>query len=100
MVQSVETLTRHVLSLPESHCLHCPLAQADADRQERQHLASFLDAVLVVEGQPWSAKMVKAMYDAGDKLKVRLRRLPEWGEFVERFETGRRFARAIGMYRL
>jgi hypothetical protein len=100
MVRCVENLARQVLALPEFHCAHCPLAHADADWEERQHLASFLDAVLVVEGQPWSVKMVKAMYDAGDRLKIRLMRLPGFGEFVERFAVGRNFARAIGVYRL
>ncbi|KAK4128963.1 hypothetical protein N657DRAFT_48269 [Parathielavia appendiculata] len=101
MIKCVDRLARHVLSLPEHHCSHCPLAQqADPDWEERQHLASLLRAVLVVEEQPWSAKMIKAVYDAGDRMKIRLMRLPEFCDFVERFAVGNNFARAIGMHRL
>ncbi|KAK4157873.1 hypothetical protein C8A00DRAFT_11339 [Chaetomidium leptoderma] len=97
MVKCVEELSYHVLSLAEAHCAHCPLSRVDVDWEEGQHLASFLDAVLLVEGQPWSARIAKAMYDAGDRLKPRLVRLPAFCDFVERFLVGRNFARAIGV---
>lgn len=100
MVKCVEDLSRHVLSLGEPHCSHCPLSQIDVDWEEKKHLASFLDAVLFVEEQPWSAKIVKAMYDAGDCMKLRLMRLPAFQDFVGRFPVGRSFARAIGVDRL
>jgi hypothetical protein len=101
MLASVESLSWHVLALAAGHhCAHCKRSRAEAEWEEQQHLASFLDAVLVVEAQPWSACIVKAMYDAGDRMKERLVGLPAFGEFVERFPEGRGFARAIGVYRL
>jgi hypothetical protein len=97
MAACVEALSRHVLALSGHHCAHCRLSWAEAEWEEKQHLASFLDAVLVVETQPWSARMVKAMYDAGDRMRGRLVRLVEWRQFVEEFPEGRGFARAIGV---
>ncbi|KAL2166281.1 hypothetical protein VTG60DRAFT_2986 [Thermothelomyces hinnuleus] len=70
------------------------------DSEEKRHLASFLDAVRLVEARPWSARIVKAMYDAGDRMKANLARLPAFCEFVEKFPEGRNFARAIGAHRL
>ncbi|KAK3310723.1 uncharacterized protein B0T15DRAFT_489381 [Chaetomium strumarium] len=112
MVKSVEDLTRHVLSLSEGdgsssacfHCAHCPYYRGDEDEEaddaelEREaHLASFLDAVVCVEKHKWSAKIQKAVYDAGDRMKHRLVKLPAWREFVEKYPGGKNFARAIGV---
>jgi hypothetical protein len=98
MVKCVENLARQVPTLTELHCAHCALSREDIEWAEKQHLASFLDAVLVVEEQPWSAKIVKAMYDAGERMKHRLTRLPAFRDFVERFPVGKDFARAIGVH--
>ena len=100
MAACVEDLSRHVLALAGHHCPHCRLSWGEVEWEEKRHLASFLDAVLVVETQPWSAKMVKAMYDAGDRMKGRLVRMVEFRQFVEEFPEGRGFARAIGMHKI
>ncbi|KAK3300802.1 uncharacterized protein B0H64DRAFT_428781 [Chaetomium fimeti] len=100
MAACVEELSRHVLALAGHHCARCRVSRERVEWEERQHLASFLDAVLVVETRPWSAKMVKAMYDAGDRMKARLVRLPAFREFVEKFPEGRGFARAIGVRKI
>ncbi|KAH6650309.1 hypothetical protein F5144DRAFT_625370 [Chaetomium tenue] len=100
MAACVEELSRHVVAVAGHHCAHCRFSRGEVDWEEKQHLASFLDAVLVVETQPWSAKMVKAMYDAGDRMKARLLRLPAFRLFVEEFPEGMGFAQAIGAYKL
>lgn len=100
MTAGVESLSQHVAALAAHHCPHCCLSKAEVDSEEKRHLASFLDAVRLVEAQPWSARIVKAMYDAGDRMKANLARLPAFREFVEKFPEGRNFARAIGAHRL
>ncbi|KAH6854183.1 hypothetical protein B0I37DRAFT_421533 [Chaetomium sp. MPI-CAGE-AT-0009] len=100
MAACVEDLSRHVLALAGHHCARCRLSRAEAEWEEKQHLTSFLDAVLAVEARPWSAKMVKAMYDAGDRLKPRLLRLPAFRQFVDKIPEGRGFARAIGVRKI
>ncbi|AEO53846.1 hypothetical protein MYCTH_42529 [Thermothelomyces thermophilus ATCC 42464] len=100
MTAGVESLSQHVAALAAHHCPHCRLSRAEVDSEEKRHLASFLDAVRLVEAQPWSARIVKAMYDAGDRMKANLARLPAFREFVEKFPEGRNFARAIGAHRL
>ncbi|KAK4240825.1 hypothetical protein C8A03DRAFT_31101 [Achaetomium macrosporum] len=106
MIKCVEDLTRYVLSLsgrdggPSSHCPHCPYYREEEDEVElerEQHLASFLDAVVCVEEHKWSAKIQKAVYDAGDRMKHRLVKLPAWREFIDKYPGGKGFARAIGM---
>lgn len=102
MAVCVEGLSRHVAALAVAHrCPHCHPTRAKADQEEEgRHLASFLDAILVVEAHPWSARIVKAMYDAGDHMKARLARLPAFAEFVERSPQGKNFAKAIGAHHL
>ena len=100
MASCVEDLSWHILTLREAHCSHCLLSLLDVDSEEKKHLTSFLNAILVVEEQKWSAKMVKTMYDAGERMKTQLVRLPDFCEFAERYSVGRNFARAIGADRL
>jgi hypothetical protein len=100
MVKSVEDLSWHIVTLRQYHCSHCLLSLRDVHRQETQHLTSFLHAIEAVEERKWSAKIVKVMYDAGDRMKAQLMRFPDFREFVERFAVGRNFARAIGAHRL
>ena len=100
MVAAVEDLSLHVMSLAGKHCSHCVLTASDVKWEEKQHLTSFVHAVLAVEERKWSARIVKAMYDAGDRMKTRLIGLPDFCEFVERFSVGRNFGRAIGVHRL
>jgi hypothetical protein len=95
MAARVEDLSRHVLALAAAHCAHCPL-RADAEWEEQDHLASFLDAVVAAERHRWSARMQRALYDAGDRMKHRLVRLRAFGDFLERFPGGKGFVRAIG----
>ncbi|SPQ18570.1 774c7837-8354-484d-a155-8d7aeba91e63 [Thermothielavioides terrestris] len=107
MVRCVEELSRRVVALgDEPHCAHCPYfraarrdsrAAAAAEWEAQQHLASFLDAVVSVEEHPWSARIQKAVYDAGDRMKTQLVRLPAFRDFVERYPGGKGFARAIGL---
>jgi hypothetical protein len=115
MIQSMEDLTRYVLSLslsesesssPCFHCAHCPYYGRDEEDEEEEddvemeretHLASFLDAAVCVEKHKWSAKIQKAVYDAGDRMKHRLVKLPAWREFIEKYPGGKGFARAIGV---
>jgi hypothetical protein len=96
MVSCIEELSWHILTLREAHCSHCLLALLDVESEEKRHLTSFLSAVLAVEEHRWSARVVKTMYDAGERMKARLLGLPDFGEFAERYAVGRNFARAIG----
>ncbi|KAL2019813.1 hypothetical protein VTK56DRAFT_9164 [Thermocarpiscus australiensis] len=97
MVKCVEDCSWHVLSLRGADC---PLSRAEAEREEEEHLKSFVDAMVSVETHNWSAKIQKAMYDAGERLRDRLMGLPAFREVAESFPAGRGFARAIGMGRL
>lgn len=97
MVEHVEALSWHVLSLRDAWC---PLVLAEADLEEEEHLMSFLDAVQVMERREWSPRMQKAIYDAGERLRDRLMELPAFRAFVEGVPTGRCFTRAIGLGRL
>ncbi|KAK4144923.1 uncharacterized protein C8A04DRAFT_36276 [Dichotomopilus funicola] len=96
MISNFEGLTDHVLALSKHRCWHCGPAAAEADGEEIQHLMSFLDAALFMEKQEWNAKMLKVIYDAGDKLKERLMGWGAFEDFVRDFAVGARFAKAIG----
>lgn len=97
MARCVEDLSWQVLALGEPHCAHCPYFVAGAEWAAQQHLASFLDAVVQVDEHRWSARIQKAVYDAGDRMKALLVRLPAWRDFLERYPGGKGFARAIGV---
>ncbi|KAL2161620.1 hypothetical protein VTH06DRAFT_8182 [Thermothelomyces fergusii] len=98
MAAGVESLSQHVAALAAHHCQHCRLSRAEVDSEEKRHLESFVDAVRLMEAKPWSARIVKAMYDAGDRMKANLARLPAFCEFVEKSPEGKNFARAIGAH--
>lgn len=61
---------------------------------------SLLDAALFIEKQEWNAKMLKVLYNAGDRLKLRLVGWGAFEDFVRDFRYGERFAKAIGADRL
>lgn len=97
MVECVDKLSRSVLSLRD---VQYPLAQAETYRKEEEHLESFVDAIVSVETHKWSAKIQKAMYDAGERLKDRLVGLRAFRELTEGYPAGQRFAQAIGLEHL
>lgn len=100
MAAGVESLSQHVVAVTAHHCSHCRLSRAEVDSEEERHLGSFVRAVRLMEAKPWSARIVRVMYDAGDRMKANLTRFPAFCEFVERFPEGRNFARAIGVHHL
>ncbi len=100
MANCIEELSWHILTLREAHCSHCLLSLMDVGAEEKKNLMSFLHAILAVEEQRWSAKIVKTMYDAGERMKTQLMGLPEFCDFAGRYSVGRNFARAIGADRL
>jgi hypothetical protein len=94
-LRDIEVMTSRLIFLYMSNP-NTPL-WAKADTEEKQHLRSFLNAVTAIQtAHKWSAKLQKAMYDAGEKIKHRLRDLPEFQDFVTR-GFGREFAIAIGL---
>ncbi|KAL2134117.1 hypothetical protein VTI74DRAFT_940 [Chaetomium olivicolor] len=111
-VQHIDDLSRHVLTLSKPHCSHCPFFAVGAScpdqqdeenaawEQEERHLNSFVHAVICVEEHRWSAKIQKAVYDAGERLRERLVGLPAFCEFTKLFPGGMGFARAIGVGRV
>ncbi|KAL2256819.1 hypothetical protein VTK26DRAFT_1073 [Humicola hyalothermophila] len=90
MVERIEALSWQIVALRGAHS---PLPAAE----ERKHLESFVIAVVSVERRKWSAKIQKAMYDAGERLKYRLIELSSFRQFVEGFDAGKDFSRAIGL---
>lgn len=94
MVECVENLSWSVLTLQDARY---PRSRAAARREEKEHLESFVDAIVAVETHKWSTMIQKAMYDAGERLKDRLTELPAFCNLTEGFPAGKGFARAIGL---
>ncbi|KAJ4296149.1 hypothetical protein N0V88_004853 [Collariella sp. IMI 366227] len=110
MVQHFEDLSQRVLMTQNVHCSHCPFfsttsassgsEESGIDWEEERHLNSFVDAVVCVEEHHWSAKMQKAIYDAGERMRDKLVGLEAFCEFTKLFPGGKGFARAIGVGRV
>lgn len=90
MVGRIEALSWRMVALGGAYD---PLPR----EEELMHLESFVNAVVSVERHKWNAKIQKTIYDVGERLRYRLIELPSFCQFVERYDAGKHFSRAIGL---